>query len=209
MLEKFLSCFVMFLRVSFYFDFIVFNRSSKVGLFINLLFNFKNHHNFMNKKIFSIITLALMLILGAGALGITTVSAQAVPSFPAGCGSAIGYSVTTGMPCNGTTSSPLQYIPGCSNAVIGYSTINGIPCDGTTVAIPYINGCTSTLGYSTTIQGQACNGSQVATLTVTYPTFPITGSGGSAASTITLLISLGILAVGGLVYIRQKSVSKA
>ena len=48
-------------------------------------------------------------------------------SYPAGCSSSSGYSVTTGMPCSGGSSS----VPGCTSTS-GYSPTTGEKCDGST-----------------------------------------------------------------------------
>lgn len=52
-----------------------------------------------------------------------------VGTYPAGCTSTAGYSPTTGMKCDSTTTT--TYPAGCTSAV-GYSTTTGAKCDGTT-----------------------------------------------------------------------------
>ncbi len=51
-------------------------------------------------------------------------------NFPAGCTSASGFSMTTGVPC---TSGPSTGIPaGCTSATTGFSVTTGKPCNGST-----------------------------------------------------------------------------
>jgi hypothetical protein len=96
--------------------------------------------------------------------GASLAQAQTVTTYPAGCSSSMGYSVTTGIPCS--ESSVMQTTPystavppaGCSSA-LGYSVTNGAPCSGTSTVIPrFLGGCSSALGYST-VNGVPCSGS--------------------------------------------------
>src|SRR3989338_6068660 len=123
----------------------------------------------MTNKFFSIV-LSFAFVLGSFGL-FNVASAQVAtpvpfPTFPAGCSSAIGYSITTGLPCNGTSAATLS-ISGCAT-VLGYSVTTGTPCSGISVAIPYLAGCTSIFGYST-ITARPCNGTAVAEGVVTPP----------------------------------------
>ncbi|MDQ3076003.1 MAG: hypothetical protein M3Q34_02650 [bacterium] len=100
---------------------------------------------------------------------ISNVSAQSVSTtFPAGCTSGLGYSVSNGVACNGTATAVMS-VPGCTTA-LGYSTTSpNVPCSGTSVALNYLAGCSSINGYST-VNGVACNGT--ATASVASGTLP-------------------------------------
>jgi hypothetical protein len=157
--------------------------------------------NMKNKIIFSLLSLALVF----GAIGFTaqTVHAQVAPTFPAGCTSNLGYSVTNGTPCNGTSTATTS-INGCTTA-LGYSTTTAVPCDGNSVAISYLAGCTSIYGDST-ISGAACDGTATGTMTVvtTTPALPVTGAGSNVfLNAILLLASLAVISVGS-VYVFKK-----
>jgi hypothetical protein len=161
-------------------------------------------------KTYSLV-LALVVIFGvSGFTGIKSASAQTA-SFPSGCASGLGYSVTTGNPCNGNSTAYRGFLAGCSTA-LGYSTVNGVPCSGGTVAISYLAGCSSIYGYST-INGWACNGSYFGPLvggiavggTVYTPGFPTTGYGGNALNNILLLAVTGLIASLGLIYVTRPS----
>lgn len=147
----------------------------------------------------------------AGIYGVQNASAQTA-SFPAGCASGLGYSVTTGNPCNGTSTAYRAFLPGCSSA-LGYSTANGAPCSGGSVSIPYLAGCSSIYGYST-INGWACNGSYFGPSaggtvfspgTPSYPGFPTTGLGGNFWNNIILLAGAGLMASLGFIYLTRPS----
>ncbi|HLP86766.1 MAG TPA: hypothetical protein VK153_02725 [Candidatus Paceibacterota bacterium] len=160
----------------------------------------------MTKKIFSLFTFAMLIIGFIGIGGINKAHA-ADSDFPQGCSSALGYSVTTGSPCNGTNSATVGFLPGCTTA-LGYSTLDGRACSGSSVALQYLAGCTSTFGYSTRT-GAACNGTSVATIlpvtpTPTTPGLPLTGAGGNAPLNLFTLIVSGILVVSGFVYLAYK-----
>ena len=146
----------------------------------------------------------LALVFGFGS--VQDVSAQAFPSFPTGCTSALGYSVTNGTPCNGTSFATMN-IAGCSTA-LGYSITTGAPCSGISVAIPYLAGCTSIYSYST-ISGVACNGTSVASVQsstpLPIPGLPTTGAGGNAFTNMMLLLSSGVVALMGSIYFIRKS----
>ncbi|HEU0085799.1 MAG TPA: hypothetical protein VFQ59_02470 [Candidatus Paceibacterota bacterium] len=157
----------------------------------------------MTKKIlFSVFLLAFMMV---GVVAVSPAYAQTASPFISGCSSGMGYSVTTGQPCNGTTNATLSNLPGCSTP-LGYSVTNGQPCSGTSVALQVLAGCTSMVGYSV-IDGDPCNGTSVATAPVVvnpgtpiFPGFPTTGFGGSAPLNIALLSFLGTAAVLGTAY---------
>jgi len=63
------------------------------------------------------------------------VTAPVGGTFPAGCSSASGFSVTTGMPCNSGGSLPA----GCSSTA-GYSPTTGVKCDSSTGGSPSTSG---------------------------------------------------------------------
>jgi hypothetical protein len=157
-----------------------------------------------NKILFAFLSLAL--VFGAfGFAGVEVAHAQAVPSFPIGCTSNLAYSVTTGRPCNGTSTATMNVL-GCSTA-LGYSILNGTPCDGSTVAIQYLAGCTDIYDYSV-ISGAACNGTAVAQMSynvVTTPGLPVTGAGMNAIVDLGLLLSLAIAAVASGLYLAKKT----
>ena len=98
-------------------------------------------------------------------------------------------------------------VSGCTTA-LGYSVTTGSPCDAAAVAIPYLAGCTSIYGFSN-ISGAACNGTNVIQTNVgtvvTTPGLPVTGAGGNAFANIMLLLSSAIVAVVGGVYLVKKS----
>lgn len=156
-----------------------------------------------NKILFAFLSLALVFGV-VSFTGTQTVHAQVVPSFPVGCTSNLGYSVTNGIPCNGTSFATLN-IPGCTTA-LGYSTTSGAPCDGASVAMPYLNGCTSIYGYST-LSGAACSGTnlvQYDPAVTVVPGLPVTGAGTNALINLALLFSVAVVAVGGGVYLAKK-----
>lgn len=142
---------------------------------------------------------------GFGMIGAQNAHAQI--TFPSGCSSALGYSVTTSFPCNGTSVATPAPMPGCTTA-LGYSVTTGRPCDGASEAITFLGGCTSILGYSTAT-GAPCNGTAVATIGTVVPTpgLPTTGAGGDAARNIVLLLGSGLLSVFGITYIARRFVA--
>lgn len=160
------------------------------------------------KNFFFIIFLSF--IFSVGFLGVN-VNAQTTtttpPTFPAGCSSALGYSITNGLPCSGTGTATVGPLPGCTTA-LGYSTTNGVPCSGGTTAINFLAGCSSIYGYST-ITGSPCNGtSTVSNLPGTgtggtggTPGLPTTGDGGNSFNNLLLMISSGLIALVGVSYI--------
>jgi hypothetical protein len=159
-----------------------------------------------NKILFAFLSLAL--VFGAvGFTGTQIVHAQVAPSFPVGCTSNLGYSVTNGSPCNGT-SIATQSIAGCTTA-LGYSVTTAVPCDGSSVAIQYLAGCSSIYGFST-ISGNACNGTSTPTLqattttTTTTPGLPVTGAGSNVFVNIVLLLSSAIVAIVGSTYLIRR-----
>ena len=157
-----------------------------------------------NKILFAFLSLALVFGV-VGFVGAQVAHAQAVPTFPIGCTSNLGYSVTNGTPCNGTSYATMN-ISGCSTA-LGYSITTGTPCDGASIAIPYLAGCTSIYGFSN-ISGAACNGTNLVqspgTVIVT-PGLPVTGAGSNALVNTMLLLSSAIVAIVGGVYLVKKS----
>src|SRR3989344_1950027 len=95
-------------------------------------------------------------------------------SFPAGCQSASGYSVTTGVPCNSLVAN--VFAPaGCTSAS-GYSPVTGGACYAVSSTLPA--GCASTVGYSPTT-GAKCDGG-------TTPTTSGPLQGGAGDITLTL-----------------------
>jgi hypothetical protein len=152
-----------------------------------------------NKILLSIFSLALVF----GVVGFTanTVHAQVAPNFPVGCTSNLGYSVTNGSPCNGTSYATMN-ISGCTTA-LGYSVTTGIPCDGSSVAIQYLAGCSSINGLST-ISGAACNGTSSPAVVIVTPGLPVTGAGTNALVNLTLLFALAIVAIVSGTYLARK-----
>jgi hypothetical protein len=156
------------------------------------------------KKIFSFLFIFAFIVSLSSYIA---PKAQAA-SFPSGCSSAIGYSITNGTPCNGT-SNATSLIVGCTN-VLGFSTITGVPCSGTSQSISSIEGCTSEFGYSIT-SGNTCNGTSFATFDITpvvYPVTPGLPTTGVASITpmgIALLSLLGLLSISGIVYATRRT----
>jgi len=147
----------------------------------------------------------VLLLVVSGSFGVQSAEAQAV-TFPPGCSSALGYSATTGSPCNGTNTATARFMTGCTTA-LGYSATTGAPCSGASVAIQWLAGCSSTIGYSS-VDGAPCNGTMVATPVVfppTAPGLPTTGAGGMVMlNTILLLSSLALAAAGSLYLFRSR-----
>lgn len=89
-------------------------------------------------------------------------------TFPAGCSSNSGFSVTTGLSCASS------FPAGCTSSS-GFSVTTGQPCAGTPNNLPA--GCSSTAGFSSTT-GASCSGGTVVnangegSLTVTYDAVP-------------------------------------
>ena len=156
-----------------------------------------------NKILFAFLSLALVFGV-VGFVGAQTVHAQVAPSFPIGCTSNLGYSVTNGTPCNGTSYATMN-ISGCTTA-LGYSITTAVPCDGNSVAIQYLAGCSSIYGFST-ISGAACNGTNVVQYTnpVTTPELPVTGAGSNALVNTVLLLASALVVVVGSVYLVKKN----
>ncbi len=154
----------------------------------------------MANKFFSLVLL-LAVVFGVGFLGAPNADAQ-VATFPSGCSSALGYSITTGLPCSGTGTVIVGPLPGCTTA-LGFSITTGVPCSGGPVAISFLAGCSSVFGYST-ITGAPCNGTAVATIDpntvppVVIPGLPTTGAGGDAVAKVIFLLASGIAATFGL-----------
>jgi hypothetical protein len=165
------------------------------------------------KKLLAIGLLSFLVLGMFGAIGIGSASAQTA-TFAAGCSSALGYSVTTGLACNGTATATMPFLPGCTTA-LGYSITNGVPCSGGSVAIQWLAGCSSSVGYST-ITGAPCNGTTVATPPVvvvvpdpgtgtTTPGLPTTGAGGNALLNSIVLVASGLFVILGGVYVAKRS----
>ena len=132
------------------------------------------------------------------------VSKTEAATFPTGCSSAIGYSIMTGQPCNGTQTAT-NMIPGCVNP-LGYSITSGIPCSGISEVLTYLGGCTTIYGYS--IQtGAPCNGMATAVSepgTIPTPGLPTTGSGGLSLINTLLLLCSGALIIGSTIHATRK-----
>jgi len=158
-----------------------------------------------NKILFTFLSFAL--VFGVfGFVGVQSAHAQVAPSFPVGCTSNLGYSVTNGTPCNGTAYATMN-ISGCTTA-LGYSVTTGIPCDGNSIAIQYLAGCSSIYGFSN-ISGAACNGTNLIQTTnppvvVVTPGLPVTGAGSNALVNTMLLLSSAIVAIVGSTYLVKK-----
>src|SRR3989344_1968141 len=159
----------------------------------------------MINKFFSSLLVALIIVGAVGFLGGNVAEAQ-VATFPSGCASGLGYSETTGLPCNGTSTATQRYMAGCENTALGYSATTGLPCSGGSVAIQWLSGCSSsTIGYSS-ITGEPCNGTDVATPVVIpsiggAPGLPATGAGGYAMWNIILLSLSALMAIAGSAYL--------
>ena len=157
---------------------------------------------------FLAIAFLFAIVLGVAFVGAGTTSAQ-VATFPPGCSSALGFSITTGAPCNGTATATLGPLPGCSTA-LGFSVTTGSPCSGGPIAISFLAGCTSTFGYST-ITGAPCNGTTVATaapvvvVDTGVPFLPTTGGGGNALNYMALLLVSGSAAALGLTRLARRA----
>lgn len=158
----------------------------------------------MKNKILSIFLSLAVIMVGVAFIGADRAEAQTA-SFPAGCSSGLGYSVTTGNPCNGKINASSNPMPGC-NSAFGYSITNGAPCSGTSTAIFSMAGCSSMYGYSV-IDARACNGTNVAISAPTFPTtpggFPRTGEG-SPMGVLATLAGSGLAAIFGSVYLSRK-----
>lgn len=155
----------------------------------------------MFKKIAFSIFLVAFVFSGVGTIQNTYAQTS---QFSAGCTSALGYSVTTGAPCNGTATATMN-IPGCATA-LGYSLTTGIPCDGSSVAIQYLAGCSSVNGFSN-ISGSPCNGTnsiEPISVTVTTPGLPVTGAGSNALVNMIVLASSAVVAIVGATYLVKK-----
>jgi hypothetical protein len=168
----------------------------------------------MTNKLFSLVLSFALILAGFGVFSVANAQVATpvpFPTFPAGCSSALGYSITTGLPCSGTsvaTSMPA----GCTTA-LGFSVTSGVPCSGTSVALPYLAGCLSIFGFSS-ITSQPCNGTAFAEGTVVTPPvtppvvvvpgLPTTGAGGSAAVNIALLVGSGLISLFGIAYLAKR-----
>jgi hypothetical protein len=141
-------------------------------------------------------------------LGANFASAQVVApndgSFPSGCATGLGYSATTGLPCNGESTATPRNLPGCTTP-LGYSATTGEPCSGGDIAISWLAGCTSTAGFSS-ITGEACNGTVAASSGGggSTPGLPQTGAGEYAALTIASLLGLAGITAWGVKYLRKE-----
>jgi hypothetical protein len=152
----------------------------------------------MKNKLLIFTLIVTLFVAGITFGNVQTTEAQTV-TFPSGCSSALGYSVTNGSPCTGSSTVIPRFMSGCTTA-LGYSITNGLPCSGSSVALQWLAGCTSLVGYST-IDSAPCNGTSVATAESTTPGFPTTGAGGNAPLNIILLLSSAIIAIMGSAYL--------
>ncbi|MBI3888699.1 hypothetical protein HY311_02815 [Candidatus Nomurabacteria bacterium] len=161
----------------------------------------------MKNKIAFLVVL-LLVVFGTGLANLNVANAQ-VSNFPAGCVSALGYSITTGIPCSGTGTATNGPLPGCTTP-LGYSITNGVPCSGSSVVLQYLAGCTSTSGYSTIDTSRLCNGTVASSIPVTIPGgtttpgLPRTGAGGNALGNILVLLVSGLGALAGTIYLVRK-----
>src|SRR3989344_4253063 len=147
----------------------------------------------MTNKLFSLVFLGV-LVFGVFALSEPVNVEAQVASSPPGCNSVIGYSSTTGLPCNGGIAAQTALFPGCTS-VVGVSTMTGLPCSGGTTPLSFLPGCTSIYGVSS-INGLPCKGLAVATpFPPGVPGLPITGSTGNTLENLGLLTASGILAL--------------
>ena len=185
----------------------------------------------MNKKIFSLVLSFVLIATGF----VIAKPAFADQVFPTGCASGIGSSVTTGLPCNGTTTatqlsvgcpSPMgystvtgspcsgtnvaiTYLSGCSS-MYGYSTANGAPCNGTAYVTAYPNGCSSVYGYSI-ISGVPCNGTTIVSIdpnavpVTVTPGLPTTAGSDNMPFNIALLVFSGMIVSAGFVYLARRT----
>jgi hypothetical protein len=152
----------------------------------------------------------LVIFLGASNFANAQIVAPNNNTFPAGCATGLGYSATTGRPCNGENTATPRNLPGCTSP-LGYSATNGDPCSGTNVAIQWLAGCSSTAGFSS-ITGEPCNGTLLATGGGNtggggVPGFPQTGAGGNAGVTLFSLLTLGAVSFAGIKYLRKELLS--
>ena len=76
-----------------------------------------------------------------------TGAAPVVTNYPAGCTSAVGFSATTGLPCNGTVVTTLP--AGCAVGAL-FSSTTGLPCTGTVVTPSGTNGYLADLAQDST-----------------------------------------------------------
>jgi len=157
----------------------------------------------MKTKIISIV-LSFVVVLVAGFTNVNSANAQSV-TYPAGCSSALGYSVTNGLPCSGNSVAIEAPMPGCMTA-IGRSITTGQPCSGSSVVLSYLAGCSSMYGYST-FTSRPCNGTATVYLLFpgTTPGLPRTGSGENALGNMLLLIASGLTAILGFTYLSRQS----
>lgn len=151
------------------------------------------------KKIVSYLVVFVFVLSVSGFIASKT---EAYVSFPAGCSSAIGNSITTGSPCNGTSVATLS-IPGCTSP-IGTSTTTGANCSGTSTPMQYLGGCSSIYGYSFSTNAP-CNGTATASVfsytgDTTSPGLPTTGATALSLGNMLLLLSSGLITIGAVTY---------
>lgn len=158
----------------------------------------------MTKNIFSFLLLIMLVV------GFASFNKASAETYPEGCSSAIGYSITTGQTCNGENEAITGFLPGCTTA-LGYSTVNGAPCSGGEEALQFLAGCTDITGYSTQT-GAPCNGTSVATLstggTPGTPGLPLTGPSSDLMTTIATLIGAGLFSIFGFRYLMKPNTIK-
>lgn len=157
----------------------------------------------MKIKIISMV-LSFAVVLVAGFTNVDNANAQSV-TFPYGCSSALGYSLTTGLPCSGTSRAIEAPMDGCMTA-IGRSTSTGLPCSGSSVVLNYLAGCSSMYGYST-FTSRPCNGTSTVYLLLpgTIPGLPRTGAGDNALNNILILLASGLTIIIGVAYMSRQS----
>lgn len=154
----------------------------------------------MNIKKFVSYLVVFVFVLVASTF--ITSKIEAYTSYPAGCSSIIGNSLTTGNPCNGTAvATPM--VQGCASP-IGTSTINGSNCSGTSVPMQYLGGCSSIYGWSFSTNAP-CNGTSVASVftyspDTTSPGLPTTGANTLSLGSMLLLLSSGLFTIGVAMY---------
>lgn len=156
----------------------------------------------MTKNIFSFLLLIMLVV------GFASFNKASAETYPEGCSSAIGYSITTGQTCNGENQAINGFLPGCTTA-LGYSTVNGAPCSGGGDALQFLAGCTSILGYSTQT-GAPCNGTLVAAIGTggtPTPGLPLTGPS-DVITNIATLIGAALFTIFGFRYLMKPNTIK-
>jgi len=166
---------------------------------------FFKKYNFMNIKKFVSYLVVFVFVLAVS--GFVASKTEAYVSFPVGCSSAIGNSISSGNPCNGT-SVATQSVSGCASP-IGTSTTSGANCSGTSVPMQYLGGCSSIYGYSFSTNAP-CNGTSVASVftyssDTTSPGLPTTGASALSFGNMLLILSSGLFVLGAIVYTSRRA----